>query len=265
VLAADLADVVRLAGTLAARVPALRAAARLTLAHLAMARADVEGVSRELDTLAVMDRAAALEHRAFLFTLPFAAVPTRELAATRDALLAWEPAAVGAIPQPPSALTAHEGLHRQLRSYLLGLLAIRTNRRDVAHTHAAECEDLEVSGKRSGIGAQLAAGIRARLAYDDGDPGRALELLAATGAASRCSARLAALSPFHALAAERFLRSEALASVGRPEEASGWLEGLGQRSLYELVFREPARRLLQRLGEGPPGDRGWLAERGSGK
>jgi hypothetical protein len=54
---------------------------------------------------------------------------------------------------------------------------------------------------------------------------------------------LAFWSPFHGHAAERLLRAEALAALGRRAEAAAWARGLGQRSPYDLAFRGEAERL----------------------
>lgn len=54
-------------------------------------------------------------------------------------------------------------------------------------------------------------------------------------------------SPFFSLASQRYLRAELLRETGRQEEAAGWYSTIAQRSPYELIYGEPARRRLTEM------------------
>jgi hypothetical protein len=56
--------------------------------------------------------------------------------------------------------------------------------------------------------------------------------------------QLTVASPFFSLASQRYLRAELLREVGRLEEAVGWYKSIAERSPYELIYAEPARRRL---------------------
>jgi DNA-binding SARP family transcriptional activator/TolB-like protein len=80
--------------------------------------------------------------------------------------------------------------------------------------------------------------IRAYVAFRAGRFGDALGELAAGHLVQRYGT--AVTSPGWSQGFERFLRAEALRALRRPEEALGWYGGLGEHSLYDLVFLGPA-------------------------
>ena len=61
------------------------------------------------------------------------------------------------------------------------------------------------------------------------------------------------LSPFRSLPWERLLRGEALAALGRYDEALGWYEGLAEVSVHDLPYLVPAlmgsARVREAMGE----------------
>jgi tetratricopeptide (TPR) repeat protein len=48
--------------------------------------------------------------------------------------------------------------------------------------------------------------------------------------------------PFFGLASERFIRAEALRTLGRDEEALSWYGAFGEHSAYSRIFLAPAHR-----------------------
>lgn len=135
----------------------------------------------------------------------------------------------------------------------MGRIAARTGGYDAAIGYAEECEGLEAPPEKQTVVADLAKGVRALVAFHRDEPAHALEILDTLS--PKLWSHHAAVSPFYGLAAERFLRAEGLGAVGRGEEAVGWLEGLGQLSPYELVFRAPAQERLSAIREENGGDR----------
>ncbi len=251
----DLEEAYRLAQAVTSRAqsPGLRGQLRLMLAHLAFARQDPEAGIEQLARAATADRAAAIEHRAFLLALPFIDASGDQLDDVRKVLVEWEPPTADRSRDEPLALTAHDGIHLHLRSYLLGLIVARAGACDAALGYAEECERLGAPVEKQTAVADLAKGVRALVAVHRDEPAHALEILD-TLSPKLCSHH-AAVSPFCGLAAERFLRAEALVAVGRGEDAVGWLEGLGQLSPYELVFRAPAQERLSAIRDANGGDR----------
>ncbi len=231
-----------------ARSPGRRASMHLAAAHLAMARGDCAAALAQLDRVAAVDRGAALEHRALFATFLFRDRAAEALQAARQALTAWDASA--AHPSPPEcpALAAHDHLHGHLRCYLLGLVCARLGDHAAALQYADECEHLAPPDGAAATPRHWARGVRALVAFLQG---RAEDALAALEEITpERWWHHGAVSPFYALAAERFLRAEALIALGRHDDAAGWLEGLAQRSPYELAYRKPAGERLHAIRAG---------------
>jgi DNA-binding SARP family transcriptional activator len=242
--AGDLRAAGELAEYIARIVPAgaLGALGQIILGHLAAARGDRAAAMQHLATAEKADRAAALEHRALLLTQPFIETSPDELRRLHDGLVAWRPSS----DRPPAranlALAVHDTLHPHLRLYLLGLVSARLGDADAGLQYASECAELPPPAEAPAMSRNLSLGVGARVAVEQGEPEKALSLLEQTRFGGLFQRALA--SPFYALAPERFLRGQVLMTLGRSDDARGWIEGLGQRSPYELVFRGPARQLL---------------------
>jgi hypothetical protein len=212
---------------------------QVVLAYVLAARADPETVDAALARATPQSPGQSLVHRAFLAMLPVRARDRAAVTRVRAALEAWTPAAPS--PQPNVVLGLLEAAYPLLRAYLLGLAAAWLGDEGVAITHAETCRAMPPQELAPRLPAQLAAGIRGRLALVQGRPDDTLRLLDGLGWPGW--PELALWSPFHGHAAERLLRGEALAALGRPAEAAAWARGLGQRSLYALAFRGEAERL----------------------
>lgn len=224
---------------------ALGALVQIMLAHLAVARGDREEAMRQLAHAEKIDPVSALEHRALFLTLPFVQADAGELREVERALAEWQPP-THSPPRANPAVAVHDSLHTHLRLYLLGLVTARLGDHEAALSHASQCEEMEGPPRARAMPRNLALGVRARVSMDLGDPAAALSLLEQTRFEGWF--QLALASPFYALAPERFLRAQALMALGRQEDASGWLEGLAQRSPYEMIYRAAARESLDSLG-----------------
>ncbi|MDH5550310.1 MAG: hypothetical protein OEZ42_10430, partial [Gemmatimonadota bacterium] len=196
-------------------------------------------VMREAEQL---DSLSALEHRGLLVALPVVQ-PGEDV--LRQTLTDLEAAALpSGSPTERSnlALAVHDPIHHHLREYLLGQLYARLGSYDRALEHADRCERLAPPDRGAALPRNLAAGIRARVAMERGDWADVLTQLESVRLGGWFEYALA--SPVYGLAQERYLRGLALHRLGRDDEARGWLEGLAQRSPYEIVYREPVQALL---------------------
>jgi len=238
-----------LAGSLVQWIPGdtMRAVAQAVVGHLALACGDVKRALRAARDAEALEPGIGIEHLGLFLTLPFVDYSEAELEQGRGALEQWDPPA-GPFPARPNlAVAVHDGLRAHLRAYLLGQIAARLGDQETAIRHAKACEEMPAPAAAGAMPRNLAAGVRARAAMEAGDAELALAELEKVRLEGWFE--FALVSPFFGLAAERFLRARALQALGRTGEARHWLTGLAQRSLYELIYRGEARRLV---AEGSP-------------
>ncbi|HEY6947869.1 MAG TPA: hypothetical protein VI297_03550, partial [Gemmatimonadales bacterium] len=170
-----------------------------------------------------------------------------ELGAARDAVTRAPDT-----PEPPQEtsvfMSVHNGLHRNLRTYLLGLLDARLGNGARAAQYARELEAMPTPSDAGSLARDLAAGIRAESAARRGRPA---EVTAAFDGVLRESwYEMAAASPFFGQPRERFVQAEALAAAGRDAEAAPLYRSLsGQGSLFELPYIAPAQLRLGEIAE----------------
>jgi DNA-binding SARP family transcriptional activator len=227
----------RIARTLleVARSPELRALCHVGLAHLAVSQGRWTAGREEAMRAQALDHAQGLETRGLFAALPFLPIEPDELDQVRGELRSWN-----ALETPPTALAAlavHNGLHPAIRSFLLGLLAVRAG--DLSEAHEALAQMSQSSEPASAARTSLRRGLAASLTRSERG---ALEALAVLG---RPSAELwyqaTVISPFLSLAYERFLRAELLHETGRDAEALGWYGSIAERSPFELAYAAPAQ------------------------
>jgi len=158
--------------------------------------------------------------RAVCAVLPFFAAPTREVEAIRR-----DVAADDADPT---------------RLFLLGILDARLGAHDAAARHAAQLERMDVAPAWRGARDLMARGIRASVALHRGN---ASEVLTALGTVpTELPVHLNQLE--FADVYSRWLRAEALNTLGRDEEALRWytaaIEDPEARPTLELVLLAPS-------------------------
>jgi hypothetical protein len=225
-----------------ARSSELRSLCHTLVAHLALARGEIETAWEELHAAQTLDAMWGLEMRALFASLPFLAVPEAKLHAIREELTRWNPA------EAPASMflifAMHNDLHPAIRVYLLGLLSLRLDDKQAAIAHSLILTEMEDS--ESGLVPSLAVELRAAVARAEGRTGDALLMLERSR--PQLWFQLTVASPFFSLASQRFLRAELLREAGRTREAAGWYASIAERSPYELVYAGPARRRLDEMG-----------------
>ena len=174
--------------------------------------------------------------------MPFVEVSEEDRASVLADLERWELQEPAHGDEPAAPSSAHSGIHSHVRSYLLGLLATRIDAQEEALIHASECETSHAPPDKAPICRDWAKGIRARVALRRGDPAETLAILDTMS--RRYWPHLTPGSPLLAQAGERLLRADALLALGRTEEAVGWMDGLGQVSPFELLYRRVVEERL---------------------
>jgi DNA-binding SARP family transcriptional activator/TolB-like protein len=210
-----------------------KALGHVLLAHLNIAAGRWRAASADFAAAEQLDRARALENRGLLHALPFLRLPATEIASTRAALLRWNGSS-----DATSGLVFHgdESLHPTLRTYLLGLLNAQLGDREAALEFAAETERSAASPI---LAANLARGVRGRVAWQEGRAADALAFLEDVHI-DQSAGDLMGIVPFYSQPLERFLRAEALHAAGREQEALGWYSSFAEHSPFGRVFLAPA-------------------------
>ena len=219
------------------------------LSHVRVRRGLWRAAWATLDTVEALDEDEGRRARGHLALVPLVPVTTAELREARRLVADW---------QPGSAISQFR------RLYLLGTLGIRLG--DTAGADAAERQladaarrfaaatdsiDGEPAERLAARARDLSFALRAHLAWARGQPAEALAALDRMNPEDWWQSVPRSL--FFALSAERFLRAEALAALGRHREAIRWYETLGPGSQPEIVYL-PARHLrlaelYERLGQ----------------
>lgn len=226
-----------------ARSPELQALCHIILAHMEAMRGRHVRALEALDEAQELDRALALEMRGLLAAWPFLVMEPDHVARIRDELGEWDAAATPPSPQLP--LRVHNDLHPHLRFYLLGLLNARLGHFDRARECTAALESAALAGAVGAFPASLGTGVRARIAWEEGDHANALQALEADR--PELWFQQAVSSPFFGRILERFMRAELLWSLGRHAESASWYRSLVQRSPFELPYRPMVEARLYEL------------------
>jgi tetratricopeptide (TPR) repeat protein len=229
----------------------VRAHAHVWLAQLEVAHGRWQAADRELAAAAALDPVLAAEERALLAALPFApGAPGRAATAQAD-LLRLDPDRVPATTYP--YLAVNNGLHRILREYLAGILAVRQGNPNATTRRAETLSALASAG--SGRDAQeLARGLgRSLLAHVAVANERGPDALAHFEAAQLRVSEGLLESQFGSQAYERWARAELLLSMGRLREALSWYATLAETHIDALIYLAPAEarqaEILDRLGD----------------
>jgi serine/threonine-protein kinase len=217
-----------------------RALCHIGLAHLLVAQGRLPEARQELTRAQPLEPAWALEVRALFSVLPFVTPDPAEVAGIRAELIAWDAGDARASHNLPFAI--HNGLHQHLKEYLLGLLAARVGDVQSAARSLADLERLDVPVLSAGSVANLAASLRAAIAWAKGDPAATLRALESMR--FEIWFQFTVGSPFLSQAFDRFMRGEALIALGRKTEADGWFKSLSERSPIELIYRRAAQERI---------------------
>ncbi len=138
-----------------------------------------------------------------------------------------------------------------LRQYTLGILSLSLEDPSGVAAAADSLRALASADDATPLTRDLDRGLRARMAWEDGEAQAALDLLDALELGE--SQGDVAAVPFASRVNERFLRAEILAALGRDDEALRWLESVGQAAVGEVPLRAPVHlemaRIHQRLGD----------------
>ncbi|MFN2315776.1 MAG: hypothetical protein ABR551_01180 [Gemmatimonadales bacterium] len=242
--------------------PANRAGAQLLLGGLAAAGGRWSAAKEALRTAETMESAGpVLVHRAIAATLPRQPVSVEDLRAIRAEVERWEPPALPAAAGLAAALQPH------LRLYLLGLLSSRLGEPGAAEVAAVGIARVPTPSAAAVVPGQLAATIRADVAWMQGRPRDVLAVLEGVDqsipleliAVSR-AAHLREFGMEHA----RYLRATALIALGREVEGLSWLRfglrGAPQEYLYHVPIHLGLGEVFERLGQ--PDSAGAYFERG---
>lgn len=229
----DLAD--SIAGLLRdpARPPADRIAGHALRVEFKMARGQWRGAQEEAERLRQLDRATGDEVLAALATLPWVAATAAEYGETRQQLGRWLPRSASAragIQPLPSAQ-----LRDQLQLFYEAICALALGDSSGVSQVLLRMGRINASITGAGpVGLPLIA--RAAVALSRGDPAKALTLLDSIPPTGVMTPDLLQYS--HAY--ERLLRGEALAGLGRHEEALGWFRSFQVIFGFDLPYRAPA-------------------------
>jgi len=211
----------------------IRALAHKTLAQIELMGGRWRVAQHQLDTMAQLDPATALEHRVLFSLWPLQQVPRSELLALRGSLLRWK-----AVPGPSnetSLIAEHSPAHPYLRLYLLGLLSARLDDQAAALDYSAELERRAAASFAPAFVGVLSRAVRAEVGRTRGRPGEALAILDSAGFWTREDIRLTGGSPFYDREYEQFSRAALLDTLGRYGEA---LEAF--RGIADLLFHSGA-------------------------
>ena len=241
----DPAKVARIARLLTQpqRRPGVWAGGHIMLAYLFGARGQWREALRELASAEPLDSVTTLEHRALLSSLPFLEVTAGELEHLRSRLMAWNP---GNLPSTEGAdgFFWHQGMHPQLRAYLIGLLSARVGDDATAIRYADELETMDDPVGAGSIAFDLSVDIRAQVALLRGQPQAALERLEA--ARMEVSWPRQHLSPIHSRSLQRYVRGVIAAESHLIDPAVGWLD-TEWNNTYDLIYIAPSHLRLARM------------------
>jgi tetratricopeptide (TPR) repeat protein len=219
-----------------ARSAELRAIGHAQLAFLELALGRWRTARAQFDSATAGDPALGLEDLALASLAPFLQVQRADLEALRERLARWDAGAV-----PPSAVVSgyfgvHNGVHPQLRSYLLGLLDARLGDEGAAGAFAASLERSTDTVLSRILFRPLARSVRVAVLERQGRADQAVRGLGA----SDVSYEPAIFSPFFARPLERYRRAVLLDTLRRPDEAARWYRSFRFLSLADRVFEAPA-------------------------
>jgi len=219
-------------------IPLARQVGWWRMAYLSAARGGVQATHAYLDSLLTLDKSLQavfpqgipvieMYSRAQLLVLPFLTVAPAAQDSMRTVLEQYDPASV---PEYPG--WTEDGNHGLIRLYLLGLLSCQLGDHAAALEYADQLhrqEPTEITGTSA---VDLALGIRARVARNEGRTQEALGIM--ESAPRQVTFGKHAKSDFLEQSQERYFRGELLASLGQHDQALRWFEST--RNFASLLF-----------------------------
>ncbi len=229
----------------------VRAAGHLSVGFLEAARGRVIEAQRQLALAESADAERTRSALALLAVAPFVRSSPAELRRLRSAIAAApapepEESRAGLSAYFQRAAAAQE---RRTRLYLAGVLSARLGDRARAIQSVEELSALSQSDTGS-LAADYAHGIRAEVAMSRDDVEEALHELEAMRHETYYVTAFA--FPELSQARERFLRADALARLGRNDEALRWFGSFAEFSPYDMLYSAIGHRrrgeILDSLG-----------------
>ena len=248
----DLAGAERIARvpTDSSRRPEVRALARITLAHLALARGRLAVALAQLDSAEAEYPPWGAQFRGYFLALPFVPARREELVGTRDRLVNSS-AATRPMVTPSPWLAVHQGITRQVTYYVSAMLSLRLEDRPTALRWADSLARQSATGEAAVVGQSLARDVRAADMASRGITS-GLAALARDGGPDLPFV-FPWTSPFYSRGLARFESARVAATLGHPDEALALYAGFADNSLTDLVFAAPAHlesaRLFERAGD----------------
>ena len=224
------------------RAPEYRAVGWMHLADLSLAEGRRREALTQIDSVRPIAPAMAFEYKALHLLRPFVAVPRAELVALRDTLQRWNAVV------PPSTFpifAVYNDVHRPLRLYLLGMVAVRLGDLAEAERQAAALASFDATGEVRAFAQGMSAALRGHALAERG---RFDDALAAFDRGQLQVSEGLLDSAFGDQGTERFARAEVLRALGRADEARAWYASLGYTSLDLVVFAAPGAERLAALG-----------------
>jgi len=233
------------------RSPEVRALGHVLRAHLLLARGRWGSAQIELTAAAALDRDQGMLYLGVMTAAPVLGAPSPRIEAVRADVERWRPAAPPRGREPESRLLPRPDLYPHQRLYLLGLLSERLGDQAAVLDHAAALDAADPAPDAAPLVREMAAGLKARVAWSRGRREEALEVLLRARRPVRFD--LVFPSPLHAQADERFTLAGWLEQAGRLEEALPWYSSFVRGSVHDLIYATPALLRLgtihERLGE----------------
>jgi DNA-binding SARP family transcriptional activator/tetratricopeptide (TPR) repeat protein len=230
----------------AGRTEDWRDASRALVAEMRFAQGRLREGMEALKEVEGSEEAWALEFQALFTGFPYHDPDPGAVDDLRSRLLDWQ--AESAPSSFNFIFSAHNGFHRFLRPYLLGLLSVWAGNPEEARGFAREVERAARTPETAARAFAWAESIRGHLAWASGQNGQAIDILGEI----RLDAplELVVLSPFFSRSYDRFVLGRALRESGRDDEDLAWFSTL--TGGYEVVFVAPAHlemgRILLHLG-----------------
>ena len=227
-------------GELVARVqsPELRAYGELLFAEGSLAQGSWARAETRWATALTLDRGWTLVHRGLRASNESLGASDDLVADAIAQLTAWEPDQGERHVAAPLAI--HDDLVLHLRSYVLGLLAVRAGNAAAAAEWAESLAELDVIPGWSAAIEQMQRTLEASRRAQAGDHAAALRILEEGRHGTWFQHAIA--SPVYSATEARLLRGRLLLETGRRDEAAGWLQGIGEASPWELALKATARQ-----------------------